>query len=197
MKKLTIIIIVQLICFYSLCFSSTVGARFGVRAGINRCILNPGNRSGTGFHVGIDIGLDIPSNFAIDIAPQVKLSKYYAPFWPGTDYEYTNLFIPIVASVKSLSATSFSPYLGIGGAVNVQLNGKMINEPYESWDKIEDLEQDFYFVAIGGIEARLARFRISPELSFNYNLTDSYPHFEDQSVSNYDLSLTIGFSYAL
>lgn len=197
MKKLTIIIIVQCICFYSLSFSSAVGARFGVRAGINRCILNPGNRSGTGFHVGIDIGLDVHPNFAMDIAPQVKLSKYYAPFWPGIDYEYTNLFIPIIASVKSLSATSLSPYLGIGGAINVQLSGKMIDEPYESWSKIEDLEKDFYFVAIGGIEARLARFRISPELSFNYNLTASYPGFEDRSVSNYDFSLTLGCSYAL
>jgi hypothetical protein len=183
------------VCSFSLCFSTPAGVSIGLKAGISHCVLE--NQTGTGFHIGMDIGCHVHPNFAINVTPQIKTTKYYAPYWPSTDYEFTNLYVPFVFSIILGPEKSVGPYLGIGGAINVQLHGRMIDEPYVSWREIEDLEQDLYFAAVGGVEVRLGRFRILPELSFNYNLTADYPSYEGLSASNYDFGVTIGFGYAL
>ncbi len=200
MKKLTAIILVQFIFV-----SSSLGGRFGLKTGINHYVLDPGERfrnlTGTGFHAGIDAGFDIRPCFAINITPQIKSSSYLIGMWPGTDYHYTNLFLPAVVSLKLLSTQSTSPYLGIGIAMNFQLYGKKVATEWGTEQPIEDLRNDIYFVTILGIEAKFARLRISPELSFNYNLTDNlianHWGLEDRSVSIYDFALTICLCYSL
>jgi len=200
-KYIKYIILSQFIFVYTQCLASPVSARVGVKAGLNHCVRKANgfqSHTGKGFHAGIDIGFDLFPCFAIDITPQIKSSHYKSPMWPGTDYEYMNVYIPTVVSLKLLSAPSLSPYLGIGGAVNFQLSGKMINrdDGNNGEQKIEALENDVYFVAVCGIEAKLARLRISPELSFNYNLTPDYPGSEELSISHYDVHFSVGLCYS-
>jgi hypothetical protein len=200
-KYIKYITLSQFIFFYAQCLASPINARVGVKAGVNHCVRKANgfqSHTGTGFHAGIDIGFDLLPCFAIDITPLIKSSQYKSPMWPGTDYEYMNAYLPTIVSFKLLLTPSLSPYLGIGGAVNFQLSGKMINtgDGDIGEQKIETLENDVYFVAVCGVEAKVVRLRISPELSFNYNLTPGYPGFEELSVSHYDLHFSVGLCYS-
>lgn len=201
MNKLGLIIFFQFTFVCSQCLSSPSGPCVGLKVGVNHCVLDCdypfSDLPGKGLHGGIGIGFDIQPCFAINITSQIKSSSYLYGFWPGTDYHYTNLFVPIVVSLKLFSAQSTSPYLGVGGAVNFQLSDKEIDTEWGSEQKIEDLRNDFYFTICIGIEKKLARLRISPEFSFNYNLTPNHPGSYDIPVSMYDFHLTIGLCYAL
>lgn len=179
---------------YPLCFSATSGVRIGMKAGINHCALD--GLTGAGFHIGMDIGYHVHPNFAIDFTPQIKTTNYYASYWPRTDYEYANLYIPLVFSIIPLPEKSVAPYLGIGPAVNVQLRCRAI--PY--WvvhEDIEELETDFYLIYVLGIEAKLSHFRIRPEIFFNQNMTGNFPDVPEYEASIYDFGLTVGISYTL
>lgn len=201
MNKLAFLILLQFILLYSQPLPSPLDLCVGIKAGMNHCVLDVGEKfkhlSGKGFHAGIGIGFDIQPCFAINAAPQIKSSLYLCGMWPGTDYHYTNLFVPAVVLLKLLSTQATSPYLGIGGAVNFQLSGKEIDTEWGSEQKIEELRNDFYFTVCIGIEKKLTRLRILPEFSFNYNLTPNYPDFEDLPTSNYDYCITVGLCYAL
>jgi hypothetical protein len=201
MNKLIFLILLQFTLSYSQPLSSPSGMYVGLKVGVSHCVLDPGERfrhlSGKGVHGGIGIGLDIKPYLAINITPQIKTSSYLIGMWPGTDYHYTNLFIPAAVSLKLFSTQSTSPYLGIGGAVNFQLSGKKIDTDFGSEQRIEDLRNDLYLTICIGIKKKFTRLRISPEFSFNYNLTSNYPDFENLPVSNYDYCLTIGIGYVL
>jgi hypothetical protein len=191
MNELIFLIFLQSALSYSQPLSSPSGMYVGLKVGMNHCVLDPGERfrnlSGRGFHGGIGIGLDISPYLGINITPQIKSSSYLIGMWPGTDYHYTNLFIPAAVSLKLFSTQSTSPYLGIDGAVT----------EFGSEREIEDLRNDLYLTVCIGIENKFTRLRISPEFSFNYNLTSNYPDFENLPVSNYDYCLAIGFGCAL
>lgn len=182
------------VCSCSLCFSTPTGVRVGLKAGINHCALD--GLTGTGFHIGVDVGYYVHPNFAIGFAPQIKTANYYTPWWPSTDYEYTNLYIPLVFSINPLPEKSVAPYLGIGPAVNVQLRGRAIPD-WVVHEDIEELETDFYLIYVLGIDAKLAQFRIRPEFFFNQNMTANFPDVPEYTASIYDFGLAIGVSYKL
>lgn len=194
MRCKLLVILFLLGCSCSLCFSAASGIRVGVKAGINRCDL--GGLTGTGYHVGMDIGYHVHPNFAIDFAPQIKWTNYYAPYWPSTDYEYTNLYVPLILSIIPVPEKSVVPYLGIGSAVNVELYCHTISHWGIGRD-VEELETDFYLMYVLGIEAKLSQFIIRPEIFFNQNMTGNFPDDLELDVSVYDFGLAVGVSYAL
>lgn len=188
-------ILFLLVCSYTLCSSATAGVRVGVRAGINRCVLD--GLTGPGSHIGIDIGYCVGPSFAVSFAPQIKWTNYDAMRWPGTDYEYRNLFLPLVFSVHPLQTNSVSPYLGIGPAVNVQLRGRAIsNWTFMRYD-IEPLETDLYLTGVLGFDVELGRFSFRPELFFNQNMTGNFPDALESDAAIYDFGLAICIQYIL
>jgi hypothetical protein len=143
----------------------------------------------------MDIGYHVHPSVAIDFVPQIKWTNYYAPYWPSTDYEYTNLYLPLIFSIVPLPEKSVAPFLGIGLAVNVQLRYNTIYH-WEISD-VEALETDFYLVYVLGIDAKLSEYRIRPEIFFNQNMTGNAPDDIDYALSNYDFGLAITLAYAL
>lgn len=201
MNKLALLSLLQFTLLYSQPLSSPSGPYVGLKVGVNHCILDFGKPfrdvSGKGLHGGIGIGFDIQPCFAINITPQIKSSSYICEMWPGTSYYYTNLFVPATVIFKPFATLSNSPYLGLGITMNFQLYGKEVDMEWHTEQPIEDLRNDLYFTTCLGIENKLARLRISPEFSFNYNLTPNPPGSNDIPVSIYDFHLTISLYYAL
>ena len=199
MNKLALLFLLQFTLLYSQSLSSPSGLCVGLKAGVNHCVLDYSepfrNLSGKGLHGGICIGFDLHPCITINITPQIKSSSYLIGMWPGTDYHYTNLFLPATVSLKLLSTQSISPYLGIGGAVNFQISGKEVDTEWGTEQPIENLRNDLYFTTSFGIEKKFERLRIAPEFSFNYNLTPTHPGSTDVSVSMYDFNLTISLCY--
>lgn len=201
MNKLVLLALVQFTLLYSQPLSSPSGMYIGLKVGVNHCVLDCdypfSDLSGKGLHGGIGIGFDIQPCFAISITPQIKSSSYLYRMWPGTSYYYTNLFVPIVVSLRLFSAQSISPYLGIGGAANFQISGKEVDMEWDYEQPIENLKNDLYFTTSFGIEKKFARLRITPEFSFNYNLTPTHPEPIDVSISIFDFNLAVGLCYVL
>ena len=206
-KKINYARIMAVIIIHLTLISLSWGARVGLKVGIDRNVLDVEgayrNKTGNGFHVGIDVTFDIRPYYSISITPQLKSSQYNTLFWPGTDYDYVNLYVPVIFSMRLPSSKSISPYLGLGAAVNFQLSGKMIYTDGVNYgeQEIEDLKPDIYLATTLGIAATFGRLQISPEVSLNYNLTDnSAAHHavpEGRSVWVYDYGLTLGLSYSL
>lgn len=112
-------------------------------------------------------------------------------------YQYNNLYLPFTFYLKYATMTLISPYIGIGGAYNFQLSGvqKIESNGNVKENNITDLENDFYLSLILGVDIKLIRLRISPQLSLNYNLTVDNPDTKDQIEKNYDLRISLGLFY--
>ncbi len=191
------------IVFNTLCFSAPLSINLGINGGWNNCVVDCSNErlenhTSNGLHGGIMAGYNIRPYLAFNIIPQYKTTSDICGHWPGTDYFYTNLFIPVIMVVKLKPTHSVSPYLGIGCAVNFQLSGIERDNEWIIERPIEDLGNDLYFTTFIGLENKLARFRIAPEFSFNYNLTDhTGPADSELTKSIYDFDISIGLYYAL
>lgn len=183
-----------IVCSFTLSFSATSGVHFGLKTGINRCVL--AGLTGPGSHIGIDIGYCVGPSFIVSFAPQLKWTRYDAMRWPGTAYEYKNLFLPFVFSVHPLQTNSVSPYLGIGPAVNVQLNGRVIYWTF-SWDDIEELETDLYVTAVLGLDVQWGNLGFRTECFYSQNMTANFPGDLELGASTYDFGLAIGILYTL
>jgi hypothetical protein len=199
MNKLVLLALLTFTLLYPQPLSSPSGFYIGLKVGVNHCVLDYSepyrNLSGKGLHGGISVGFDIQPWFTVSMTPQIKSSSYLIGMWPGTDYHYTNLFLPTMISLKLLSTQSISPYLGIGGAVNFQISGKTVDTEWGTEQPIENLRNDLYFATRLGIEKKFARLRITPEFSFNYNLTPTHPGSTDIPVSIYDFNLAVALCY--
>ncbi|MBA7482877.1 hypothetical protein ES707_18376 [subsurface metagenome] len=208
LKKLIIILcLLSVYAYGQCCFSGPISTRVGIKTGVNYCVFDPGDDLGTldgfGIHFGLGMGTDILNFLAIDMAPQIRSTSYSRtidilgiPL--TTTYSFTNLYLPVLLSLKAGMVPFMSPYFGIGMAGNFQLNGTIRIESGGPviGDDIDDLDNDLFFIAALGVEIKLIKFKISPEVSLNYNLTADDPDTPEQTEQNSDIHLSVGFYYA-
>jgi|GEM_PF-731097 len=208
MKKLIIILFLLSVYAYGqCCFSGPISVRVGIKTGLNYGIFNRdddvGELNGLGWHIGLGMGTDILDFLAIDMAAQIRSTYYSRTTDEGfitpvtTNYSFTNLYLPVIFSVKIGIVPLISPYIGIGGAGNFQLSGKVKDGHHGSGveQEIEELEKDLFIIAALGAEIKLIKLKISPEVSLNYNLTADDPDTPDQTEKNFDIHLSVGLYY--
>ena len=208
-KKLIIILFLLSVYAYGqCCFSGPISTRMGVKAGVNYCVVDAdddlGKLDGFGWHIGLGMGTDILDFLAIDMAPQIRSTVYSRTvdiigLPVTTSRSFTNIYLPVLLSLKAGMVPLMSPYFGIGIAGNFQLDGAIRIESGGPAieDDIDELENDLFFIAALGVEIKLIKLKISPEVSLNYNLTADDPDTPDQTEKNYDIHLSVGLYYSL
>jgi len=203
MKKFIIIFFVMISIISAQCMMP-IKSMVGLKIGLNYTIYNPddgqGNLSGIGMHFGLAMGMDIVNTIGIQIVPSYRATSYSRTINNVTAiFKFNNFYIPVNLLFKAGSTPVVSPYLGIGGAGNFQLNGRWRIESngfgIDGEIESEDLEDDLFLALILGLDIKLIKFNISPEMSFNYNLTADDPDTVNNTEKNYDLHFSIGFFY--
>jgi len=139
----------------------------------------------------------------IDMTPSFRTTQYRnMEKILGTEvtkiYSYNNLYLPLIFSLKPGFMPLVIPYLGLGGAGNFQLDGKIrVESGGTGYDTtIKDLANDLMIVAAIGVQINLIKFKLLPEFSFNYNLTSDDPETTNYTESNYDINLSLGLYYS-
>ncbi|MGB9720631.1 MAG: outer membrane beta-barrel protein [bacterium] len=197
MKKMTLLLIIPLVFVAGQCVTP-LKSYFGLIAGINYSNYDPkdnaGNLSGIGYQVGMGMGMEIGSTIGIQMAPMFRTTSFNRTILGiETGANYNNLYLPLLFQLKAGMIPVVSPYLGIGLAGNFQLNGTAyIGEIHSS---IDDLENDLLFALSLGTDIKLIKLKISPEFTFNYNLSADDPDTPNRTETNYDFHFSAGIFY--
>ena len=206
MRKALILAICLLTLGFSQYKSSPVNVRCGGKLGMNYGILdiddNNGNYSGIGFHAGFGLGIDIANIAAFDITPMFRSTRYsrndivLGTEWTST-VSYSNMYIPLIFALKPRISPNAAPYIGIGSAFNIQLNGtwSLKSEGTTIKDDIDDLENDVYLVFAMGVDLKQDNLVIAPEFSFNYNASADDENTPNRTESIIDFHFSLGFYY--
>jgi hypothetical protein len=207
LKKIIALALLLIVGGFGQCL---IGSRVGVKLGPNYCVFTPSDGSGelsdVGFHFGIGMGTDFFNFLSLDMTPMIRSTKFSrtgeiigVPI--RLSYSFSNIYLPVVLSLKAGMLPLISPYIGAGLAGNFMLSGTIRIESGGSAieDNLENLENDFFFIFALGIEFKLPKFRISPELSINYNLTADIPDpnniTQPYEGENGDFHFSLGLYY--
>ncbi|MEO0129707.1 MAG: outer membrane beta-barrel protein [candidate division WOR-3 bacterium] len=196
MKKLLILTLLPIVCIFAQ-NELPVKTFFGLQTGINHSNFDPddgaGNYSGLGFQIGLGMGIEFSPVFGIQMTPTYKKTAFdrtVLNIEMGADYN--NFYLPIVFQLKA-GMLPVAPYLGLGFAGNFQLGGTAYIGSIKN--SIDDLENDFLFLFSFGTDIKLTKAKITPEFTFNYNLTADDPDTQNRSESNYDFHFSLGIFY--
>ncbi len=196
MKKLLILITMPII-FVQAQNELPVKTFFGFQAGMNHSNFDPddgaGNYSGLGFQIGLGMGIEFSPVFGIQMTPMFKKTAFdrtVLNIEMGADY--SNFYLPIAFQLKA-GILPVVPYIGLGFAGNFQLDGTAYIGSIKN--SIDELESDFLFLFSFGTDFKLPKAKITPEISFNYNLTANDPDTQNRTEGNYDFHFSLGIFY--
>jgi len=196
MKKLIILISLPML-FVLAQNGAPVKTFFGLQAGMNHSTFDPddgaGNFSGLGFQIGLGMGVEFANILGIQITPTFQTTSFDRTVLNidmGADYN--NLYLPFILQLKA-GMLPVAPYLGLGFAGNFQLDGTAYLGSVKT--SIDDLENDLLFLFSFGTDFKLTKVKITPEFSFNFNLTADDPDTQNRAESNYSFDISLGVYY--
>ncbi len=197
MKNINIILLIMGILLSGQSMNH-VNAYFGLQTGFNYSTYDPddeaGTFTGTGFQIGLGMGVDV-NTFGVRVAPVFKTTSFNRTIINiETGANYNNLFLPVSLQLKAGMVPIVSPYLSAGLAGNFQLDGTAYIGSLKS--SIDDLENDLLLSLALGTDIKVTKLWITPEFSFNYNLTAEDSDTQNRAESSYDLSFSVGIYYA-
>jgi hypothetical protein len=203
MNKIFFILAVAVIALHAQCLPSVRGS-IGLKPAMNITTYNPddgaGNYTGAGFNIGIGLGLDI-GNFGIEMAPSFRTTNYsrtdqYFPV--TTSAHFNNFYLPVHFLLKAGALPLVAPYLGLGFAFDIQNNGYWAvtsGGTFKTDVPSDQLENDFFLSLALGADIKQSHFKISPEFSFDYNLTADDSDTPNRTESNYDFTISVGLYF--
>jgi len=170
---------------------------FGLQTGMNHSTFDPddgaGNFSGLGFQIGLGMGVEFANILGIQITPTFQTTSFDRTVLNidmGADYN--NLYLPFILQLKA-GMLPVAPYLGLGFAGNFQLDGTAYLGSVKT--SIDDLENDLLFLFSFGTDFKLTKVKITPEFSFNFNLTADDPDTQNRAESSYSFDISLGVYY--
>ncbi len=213
MKKLLITLCLLSIYALGQCLSGPLSTRVGIRTGLVFSSFDPENDdrnlNGVGFQFGLGMGTDFMNMWGIELIPQIRTTSFGRTDETifgtiRTTFSYTNIYLPVVVSIKAGMLPVVSPYLGIGCSGNFQIGGNLRIETNGSAVEYEiesdDRENDFFLLGALGADIKLVNMLVTPEISLNYNLTASLPNENNPNLSvegnNIDFHFSIGLYYS-
>ncbi len=176
-----------------------VSGYFGLQTGFNYSTLDPddnaGALTGTGFQIGLGMGIDFNQVIGIRFAPVFKTTSFNRTIINiETRANYNNMFLPVLFQLKAGMVPVVSPYLSAGLAGNFQLSGTAYIGSLKS--SIDNLENDLVFSLALGTDIKLTKLWLTPEFAFNLNLTADDSDTQNRTESSYDFSFCVGIYYA-
>lgn len=203
MKNILLVTLVLTAWCSAQCFSGPISTRVGIKLGINPGTYDPDDNldalKGTGAHFGFGMGTDFLNLIALDMSAQYRKTSYSRDEVLGkVTYSYSNLYFPIMVSLKAGMLPLVSPYLGAGVGINVQFNGKqrLENNGVAVELDIEGTNTNAFLILGLGAEIKLLKFRVSPEFTANINSGADDPDTQERTEKNIDYHLSVGLYYA-
>jgi hypothetical protein len=140
------------------------------------------------------MGIEIVNTIGLQMAPMFKTTSFNRTILNiETGANYRNLYLPFILQLKAGMVPVVSPYFGIGLAGNFQVDGEAYIGSIKS--NIDDLESDLCVLLSLGTDIKLIKLKLTPEFTFNYNLTADDPDTPNQTEANYDFHLSVGIFY--
>ena len=213
MRRLLIGFCLLSIYAYGQCLSGPLSTRVGIRAGLVYSSFDPEDSDrdldGIGLQFGLGMGTDFMNMLSIELIPQIRTTSFGRTDETiigtiKTTFSYTNIYLPVLVSIKAGTLPLVNPYLGIGCGGNFQISGNLRIETNGSAVEYEiesdDRENDLFLIGALGADIKLANILIVPELSLNYNLTADLPNENNPNLSvkgnNIDFHFSIGLYYS-
>jgi len=206
MKKIICLLMLAALAGYAQCLPSVKGA-IGIKPGVNITTYNPddgeGNLTGAGGNIGFSLGLDV-GNIGIEMAPSFRTTNYSRTdqtligdvTWSG---HYQNFYLPVHLQLKAGDIPLVSPFLGLGFALDFQNNGYWAvtsgGSTFKTDVPSDQLETDFFLSLTLGADLKQAHFKLTPELTFDYNLTADDADTDTRTETNYDITLSVGLYF--
>ncbi len=155
---------------------------------------NAGTLSGTGFQIGLGMGVELFNTLGIQMSPMFKTTSFNRTILNvPTGANFNNLYFPVSLQLKAGALPLVSPYFGLGLAGNFQMDGTLYVGELES--SVDELENDLYFSLSLGTDIKLTKLKITPEFAFNYNLTADDPDTQNRTETNYELNFSVGIFF--
>ncbi len=197
MKKIIFLLFALTIILDGQCLTP-FKAYIGPLMGINYSNFDPkdnaGTLSGTGFQIGLGMGIEILNTLGLQMAPMFKTTSFNRTILNvPTGVNFNNFYLPVSLQLKAGVLPLVSPYFGLGLAGNFQMDGTLYVGELES--SVDDLENDIYFSLSLGTDIKLIKLKITPEFAFNYNLTADDPDTQNRTETNYELNFSVGIFF--
>lgn len=201
MKKIFFTLAIAVIALPAQCLPSVRGS-VGIKPGLNLTTYNPddgaGNYTGAGFNIGFGLALDV-GNLGIEMAPSFRTTNYSRTQTIIVDIttsgHFQNFYLPVHFLLKANELPLVSPFLGIGFALDFQNKGYWAVNTIKTDVPSDQLENDFFLSMALGADIKQSHFKISPEFSFDYNLTADDPDTPNRTESNYDFTISVGLYF--
>jgi len=184
--------------------SSSVKAAIGIKPGMNITTYNPDddlrNYTGVGFNIGFGLGLDV-GNIGVELGPSFRNTNYSRTVHTilgdvTNSWHYNNFYLPVHFLLKANEIGTTAPYLGLGFALDYQTDGYTVIGSLNPIDVANgDLEDDFFLSLALGADINQNHFKVTPELTFDYNLTPDIGDADDHTESNYDFTISVGLYF--
>jgi len=197
MKKMNFLLLILSTFLAGQCLMP-VKSYFGLQTGLNYSNFDPddnaGTLSGVGFQIGLGMGIEILNTIGIQMTPMFKTTSFNRTILNvETGANFNNFYLPVFLQLKAGMLPAVSPYFGLGFAGNFQMDGAAYIGSLKS--SIDDLENDLYFSLSLGTDIKLIKLKVTPEFTFNYNLTADDPDTQNRTETNYDFHLSVGVFY--
>lgn len=197
MKKIIFLSLVFTVILAGQCLTP-IKSYIGPFMGINYSNFDPkdnaGTLAGTGFQIGLGMGVEFLNTIGIQMSPMFKTTSFSRTILNiPTGVNYNNLYFPVSLQLRAGILPLISPYFGLGIAGNFQLDGTLYVGELET--SVDDLENDLYFCISLGTDIKLVKLKITPEFAFNYNLTADDPDTQNRTETNYELNFSVGIFY--
>lgn len=203
MKKIFCLLILTALAVYAQ-GSSSVKAAIGIKPGMNITTYNPDdnerNFTGVGFNIGFGLGFDV-GNMGVELVPSYRNTNYSRTLHTilgdvTNSWHYNNFYMPIHFLLKANEIGITAPYLGLGFALDFQTDGYTVIGSLNPIDVAnDDLQKDFFLSLALGADINQNHFKVTPELTFDYNLTPDIWDTANQSESNFDFTISVGFYF--
>lgn len=197
MKKIIFLLFALTIMLTGQCltpFKSYIGPLVGINYSNFDPNDNAGTLSGSGFQIGLGMGVELFNTLGIQMSPMFKTTSFNRTILNvPTGANFNNLYFPVSLQLKAGVLPLVSPYFGLGLAGNFQMDGTLYVGELES--SVDELENDIYFSLSLGTDIKFIKLKITPEFAFNYNLTADDPDTQNQTETNYELNFSLGIFF--
>jgi hypothetical protein len=206
MKRIICLLILTALAGFAQDQTKITGA-IGIKPGMNITTYNPddgeGNLSGIGFNIGFGLGIDV-GNIGVELAPSFRSTNYSRTTETilgdvTLSGHYQNFYLPMHFLLKANEIGTTAPFLGLGFALDLQNDGYWALTSGSTTIKTDvpsdELQNDFFLSLALGADVKQNHFKITPELTFDYNLTADDADTDTRTESNYDFTVSVGFYF--